>query len=61
MSKAGSMTESKIDPMLFIYCNNNGQIEGLLAKNMDDGIIYGTRNAVDYMKNMIKEDFNIME
>ena len=28
---------------------------------MDNGIISGTRNAVDYMKNMIKEDFNIME
>jgi len=53
--------EKRIVPMLFIYRNNDGQIEGLLANYVDDGIICGTRNAVDYMKNMIKEDFNITE
>ena len=41
--------------------NNNGQIKGFLANYVDDGIICGTRNAVDYMRNMIKEDFKITE
>ena len=47
--------------MLFLYHNNDGKFEGLLANYVDDGIICSTRNAVDYMKNMIKEDFNITE
>ena len=41
------ITKIEIDPMLFFCHKNYGQIEALLANYVDDGIIYGTRNAVD--------------
>jgi histone deacetylase 1/2 len=55
------MTKSKIDPMLFMHRNKDGQIDGLLVNYVDDGIVCGTPSAVEYMKNVIKEDFNITE
>ena len=46
------MTKSKIDPMLFMHRNKDGQIDGLLVNYVDDGIVCGTPSAVEYMKNV---------
>jgi hypothetical protein len=54
-NKSG-MTKSKIDPMLFMHRNKDGQIDGLLVNYVDDGIVCGTPSAVEYMKKVIKED-----
>ena len=54
------MTTSKIDLMLLMHRNNDGQIESLLFIYVDKGIICGTPSAVEYMKKVIKED-NIVD
>ena len=40
-NKSG-MTKSKIDPMLFMHRNKDGQIDYLLVNYVDDGIVCGT-------------------
>ena len=54
---------SKVDPCLFILREGGkeGPISGLVVNYVDDGIIAGTKAAIETIKGRIKEDFTISD
>jgi hypothetical protein len=54
---------SKVDPCLFILRENGEKspIIGLLVNYVDDGIVVGSKLAIEIIKSKIKEDFTISE
>ena len=54
---------SKVDPCLFILREDGEKspIIGLLVNYVDDGIVVGSKVAIEIIKSKIKEDFSISE
>ncbi len=58
------MKQSKNDPSLFVLLcegDKNSKVIGLILNYVNDGIIAGKKNAVEFIKAKIKEEFTISD